>query len=215
MTSRDAVLSLGLETIEVVAKRLHPERTRPAAAVHRAGGAGRHRARQRQPARLPRRQLSRWATASRLPSSCGSIAGAGRCSLAEKGYDLWRIVRLLNPVSAATQELRERFTRQIYEAGREHLARRLARAYVKEVGRAAIDLYGGNLRVTRASARPRHGRLARGLGRGRGARGRARSASWWRDRPAPASRASSMRSPMPSTRPSTPSRPPRASPPTR
>jgi uncharacterized protein len=53
-------------------------------------------------------------------------------------------------VSAATQELRERFTRQIYDMGRDHLARRLARAYVKEVGRAAIDLYGGNLRVTAA-----------------------------------------------------------------
>ena len=76
----------------------------------------------------------------------------GALALAEKGYDLWRIVRLLNPVAAATQELRERFTRQIYEAGREHLARRLARAFVKEVGRAAIDLYGGNLRVTAGAA---------------------------------------------------------------
>jgi predicted GTPase len=72
----------------------------------------------------------------------------GALQLAEKGYDLWRIVRLLNPVSAATHELRERFTRQIYEAGREHLARRLAQAYVKEVGRAAIDLYGGALRFS-------------------------------------------------------------------
>jgi GTP-binding protein EngB required for normal cell division len=62
--------------------------------------------------------------------------------------DLWRVVRLLNPLAAATQELRERFTRQIYEVGREHLARRLARAFVKEIGRAAIDLCGGNLRVT-------------------------------------------------------------------
>jgi predicted GTPase len=72
----------------------------------------------------------------------------GALQLAEKGYDLWRIVRLLNPVSAATHELRERFTRQIYDAGREHLARRLAQAYVKEVGRAAIDLYGGALRFS-------------------------------------------------------------------
>ena len=72
----------------------------------------------------------------------------GALGLVEKGYDLWRIVRLLNPVSAATQELRERFTRQIYDAGREHLARRLARAFVREVGRAAIDLYGGSLRVS-------------------------------------------------------------------
>src|SRR5262249_41731285 len=71
----------------------------------------------------------------------------GAIGLVEKGYELWRVVRLMNPVAAATQELRERFTRQIYEAGREHLARRLARAFVKEVGRAAIDLYGGTLSV--------------------------------------------------------------------
>ena len=85
----------------------------------------------------------------------------GALQLVEKGYDLWRIVRLLNPVSAATQELRERFTRQIYEAGREHLARRLARAFVQEVGRAAIDLYGGNLRVTRRAAARRTSRRRR------------------------------------------------------
>jgi predicted GTPase len=73
----------------------------------------------------------------------------GVANLAEKGYQLWRVVRLLNPLAAATTELRERFTRQMYEMGREHLAGRVARAYVREVGRAAIDLYGGNLRVTR------------------------------------------------------------------
>jgi predicted GTPase len=71
----------------------------------------------------------------------------GVIDLAETGYDLWRMVRLLNPAAAVTQELRERFTRQLYDVGRAHLAQRLARAFVKEVGRAAIDLYGGNLRV--------------------------------------------------------------------
>jgi predicted GTPase len=34
------------------------------------------------------------------------------------------------------------------EWGREHLAKRLAETYVEEVGRAAIDLYGGRLRVS-------------------------------------------------------------------
>src|SRR5262249_60568942 len=72
----------------------------------------------------------------------------GALDMAEKGYDLWRVVRLLNPMAAATQELRERFTRQLYDMGRAHLARRLARAFGREVGRAAIDLYGGNLRDT-------------------------------------------------------------------
>src|SRR5262249_47492444 len=72
----------------------------------------------------------------------------GALDMVERGYDLWRIVRLLNPMAAATQELRERFTRQLYDMGRAHLAGRLARAFVREVGRAAIDLYGGTLRVT-------------------------------------------------------------------
>jgi predicted GTPase len=48
-----------------------------------------------------------------------------------------------------TQEVRERLSHSLYEAGREHLARRLAQQYVREVGRAAIDLYGGHLLVTR------------------------------------------------------------------
>jgi predicted GTPase len=67
---------------------------------------------------------------------------------AQKGYDIWRIIRMLNPVTAATQEIRERLSNQMYRWGREELAKRLARAYVKEVGRAAIDLYGGRLRIS-------------------------------------------------------------------
>jgi hypothetical protein len=147
ITSRDAALALALETIEVVAKRLHPERRDPLlqftvpealAVIERASINLRNFLVESFPLgdRVTVAQLMwlyRWRGALRL---------------AEKGYDLWRIVRLLNPVSAATHELRERFTRQLYEAGREHLARRLARAYVREVGRAAIDLYGGNLLVT-------------------------------------------------------------------
>ena len=67
---------------------------------------------------------------------------------AQKGYDIWRIIRLLNPATAATQELRERLSNQMYRWGRDEIAKRLARGYVKEVGRAAIDLYGGRLRVS-------------------------------------------------------------------
>ena len=147
ITSRDAVLALGLETIEVVAKRLHPERRDPLlqftvpealAVVERAS------------ANLHGFLVGSFPLGDRITVAqlMWLYRWRGALQLAEKGYDLWRIVRLLNPVSAATQELRERFTRQIYEAGREHLARRLAQAFVREVGRAAIDLYGGNLRVT-------------------------------------------------------------------
>ena len=146
ITSRDTALALALQTIEVVARRLHPERKDPLlqftvpealAVIERASANMRGFLVESFPFgdRVTVAQLMwlyRW---------------RGTLHLVEKGYDLWRVVRLLNPVSAATQELRERFTRQLYEAGREHLARRLARAFVKEVGRAAIDLYGGNLRI--------------------------------------------------------------------
>lgn len=148
MTSRDAVLCLALETIEVVAQRFHPERRDPLlqftvpealAVIERAS------------VNLRGFLVSSFPLGDRITVAqlMWLYRWRGALSLAEKGYDLWRVVRLLNPVAAATQELRERFTRQIYEMGREHLARRLARAFVKEIGRAAIDLYGGNLRVTK------------------------------------------------------------------
>lgn len=147
LSSRDAVVNLGLETIEVVAKRLHPERSDPllqftvpeALAVIEQASAG---LRDFVSGSFP---LGDRVTVAQL---MWLYRWRGALGLVEKGYDLWRIVRLLNPVSAVTQELRERFTRQIYDAGREHLARRLARAFVREVGRAAIDLYGGSLRVS-------------------------------------------------------------------
>ncbi len=68
--------------------------------------------------------------------------------IAQRGYDIWRMIRMLNPATAVTQELRERLSNQMYQWGREELAKRLARGYVKEVGRAAIDLYGGRLRIS-------------------------------------------------------------------
>jgi uncharacterized protein len=147
MADRDGVLAVAHETISTVAKRLHPERADPLlqftvpealAVVERVSASLRKLAIDSFPLgdRITIAQLMwlyRW---------------RGVLSAAEKGYALWRIIRLLNPAAAVTQELRERFSRQLYEAGRKHLAQRLAQAYVKEVGRAAIDLYGGQLRVS-------------------------------------------------------------------
>jgi uncharacterized protein len=148
MTSRDGVLNLGLETVELVAKRLHPERDDPLlqftvpealALIERTSDGLRNFI-------LTTFPLGDRITVAQL---MWLYRWRGAVNLAEKGYQLWRVVRMLNPLAAATTELRERFTRQMYEVGREHLAGRVARAYVREVGRAAIDLYGGNLRVTR------------------------------------------------------------------
>lgn len=149
LTSRDEMLALGLETVERVARRMHPEHDDPllrftlpeAFAVISEASAG----------------LRAFAETS-LPFgeriTVAQIMWVYRwrsiVPMIEKGYDIWRVVRLLNPIAAATQELRERTTKQLYEMGREHISRRLTQAFVKEVGRAAVDLYGGSLRVSGA-----------------------------------------------------------------
>ena len=112
MTSRDGVLNLGLETVELVAKRLHPERDDPLlqftvpealALIERTSDGLRNFILATFPLgdRVTVAQLMwlyRWRSA---------------VNLAEKGYQLWRVVRMLNPLAAATTELRERFTRQM------------------------------------------------------------------------------------------------------
>ena len=147
LASRDALLALGLETVERVARRMHPEHEDPLlhftlpeafAVIGEASAGLRAFAETSLPfgERITVAQIMwvyRWRNV--LP-------------VIEKGYDIWRVVRLLNPIAAATQELRERTTKQLYEMGREHIARRLTQAFVKEVGRAAVDLYGGSLKVS-------------------------------------------------------------------
>jgi uncharacterized protein len=66
--------------------------------------------------------------------------------LAGRLYGLWRVVRIVNPATAITNEARERLARSLAQWGREHIGRRLITAYVEEVGRASIELYGRRLR---------------------------------------------------------------------
>lgn len=66
--------------------------------------------------------------------------------VAGKIYDIWRLLRILNPVAAATQEARERITKQIVVSVRDDLTKRILGVFVTEVGAAAIDLYGGRLK---------------------------------------------------------------------
>lgn len=147
LDSPQAVLALGQRTVETVARRLHPGEKDPLlrftvpealALVERVSGELRPFIRDSIPLgdQITVGQFIRlyeWRTL---------------IDYAERAYDLWRIVRLLNPVSAATHEIRDQFSRRMYEIGREHIIRKLAERYVEEVGRAAIDLYGGRLRLT-------------------------------------------------------------------
>lgn len=150
LNSRDAVLALGTRTVDAVAREMHPGEKDPLwkftvpealALIERVSSELGPLVRESIPLgeRLTVGQLMtiyRWR----------SIIG-----VAESAFDIWRIVRLLNPASALTQEMRENVTRQLYDWGREELARRLAAAYVREVGRAAIDLYSGRLSVPAAT----------------------------------------------------------------
>ncbi len=147
LSSRDALVALGLRTIETVARNIHPADKDPLwrftvpealALVERVAGELRPFVIDTIPLgdRLTVAQVLkvyRWRSA---------------IDVAEKAYDLWRIVRVLNPVTAVANEARERLTKKLYSSARDEFARRLTQGFVRAVGRAAIDLYGGRLRVT-------------------------------------------------------------------
>ena len=142
-----AFLGLGQETIEAVAKSLHPEGDRPLwqFTVPEALTLA-----EQVSLRLKPMVVENIPFGDRLTIGQAIRIYQWRSvvDIAQRGYDIWRIVRMLNPATAATQELRERLSKQMYRQGRDEIAKRLARGYVKEVGRAAIDLYGGRLRVS-------------------------------------------------------------------
>jgi len=149
LTDRDRFLNLGLKTIEAVARQIHPQDRDPLwkftvpealALVERVSADLR-------PFVVENIPLGDQLTVGQVLKIYGWRSAIG---MAEKAYDIWRLVRLVNPVTAAAQEAREQITKHLYANVRDQLARQLARAYVREVGRAAIDLYGGRLKVSEA-----------------------------------------------------------------
>ena len=146
VTNQQEALALAFQTIEAVARRLHPEVREPMwqftvpealAMLERVSK------------RLGTFVYDHVPLSDRLTVSQAIVLYRWRGSVrtAERAYDVWRLLRLVNPLTAATQEIRERLSRQLLQWGREHLTRQLAEAYVREVGRAAIDLYGGRLGI--------------------------------------------------------------------
>jgi len=63
------------------------------------------------------------------------------------GMGVFRIARLLNPVTALLAEMRAAFQGHVVEGLSAILLDRIARMYVEEVGRVAIDLYSGRLKA--------------------------------------------------------------------
>jgi uncharacterized protein len=147
LESQDQAVILGLRTIELVAHSLHPKDKAPLlkftvpealAVIERVSARLGPFVADNIPLgdRLTVRQMMavyRWRSAA---------------GVAVQAYDLWRVIRLLNPAAALANEVRERIAGQLLDHGREELAKRLARAYVETVGGAAIDLYSGRLLPT-------------------------------------------------------------------
>jgi hypothetical protein len=145
------MLNTGLETVETVAKVYHPDRkdpmlrfTVPEALTLVEQVSGRLRPVFQGIIPLGSRltvaqfaQLYRW---------------RGVYDLAGRAWSIWRIARMINPATAATYEMRERLSKSILNWVKETITGRLSRAYIHEVGAAAIDLYSGELR--RAAAAP-------------------------------------------------------------
>lgn len=147
ITSPEELLKLGQDTIATVAKRVHAERKDPLwqftppealAIVERVSR------------RLRLFVLENVPFGDRLTIAQALTLYRWRGTLdwAERAYDVWRVVRLANPATAVANEAREQLSKAMMEWGRDAIARKLTEAYVHEIGRAAIDLYGGRLRVS-------------------------------------------------------------------
>lgn len=141
----EAFLDVATETIEVVARRLHPGKhdsvwqfTVPEAMTIT----------EQVSRRLSRFMHTHVPFGDRLTLAQvrAAYGWRGAIDVAEKAYDVWRLIRLANPATAMTHEARERLSKAILTWGREQVTRRIAETYIEEVGRAAIDLYGGRLR---------------------------------------------------------------------
>jgi len=146
LESQDAIMKLGISVVDAVAREMHPEDKHPLwrftvpealALVEKVSA-----------------ELNRFVTES-IPLGDRLTVGQLRkiyqwrslVDVAERAYDVWRVLRLVNPATAIAGELREKITGQFVDGMRAEFTRRLARAYVREVGRAAIDLYGNRLQT--------------------------------------------------------------------
>jgi uncharacterized protein len=126
LTDRDRFLNLGLRTIEAVARQIHPQDRNPLwkftipealALVERVSG-------DLKPFVIENIPLGDQLTVGQVLKIYGWRSAIG---MAEKAYDIWRLIRLVNPVTAAAQEAREQITKHLYANVRDQLAKQLAR----------------------------------------------------------------------------------------
>lgn len=144
VSSEGALRQLALRTIQLVASRMHPGDTDPLwnFTVPDALLMAERVARRLRPVVLDNIPLGDQLTVRQVMRL---YQWRGAVDWAERAYDIWRIVRVLNPATAIANEARERITRKVYASLRDEFTVRLAQGYIREVARAAIDLYSGRL----------------------------------------------------------------------
>ncbi|MDX2289198.1 MAG: GTPase domain-containing protein [Hyphomicrobiaceae bacterium] len=149
LASREALLALGITTIETVARHVHPNVKRPELqfTLPEALALVEETSRRLRPIVSHSIPLGDTLTLAQMAEL---YRWRGIADVAGRAYDVWRVIRMLNPAAAATQEIRERLSRTMLDGVREEITKRLAAAYVREVGQAAIELYTGRLRLTGA-----------------------------------------------------------------
>ncbi|MFT3730867.1 MAG: GTP-binding protein HSR1 [Hyphomicrobium sp.] len=144
------LLNTGLETVEIVAKVYHPADKDPM--LHFT---------------VPEALTLVEQVSGRLrPVFEGTIPLGSRLTVAQfakvyrwrgiydiagRAWSVWRVARLANPATAATYEMRERLSKSLFQWLKGTISGRLVRAYINEVGAAAIDLYSGELKKEAAA----------------------------------------------------------------
>jgi hypothetical protein len=146
ITDQQALLALGTETVETVARHMNPTAENPlwSFTVPEALTLVERVSQRLRPLVVENVPLGDRLT---VGQAMKLYEWRGLIDVYHKAYDIWRIVRLANPIAAATGEIRERLSKTVYEGVRTALAKRLVESFVREVGRAAIDLYSGRLRA--------------------------------------------------------------------
>ncbi|MGE0628423.1 MAG: GTPase family protein [Hyphomicrobiaceae bacterium] len=149
VTSREEAMALAQRTVEAVARAMHPNKSEPLLQFTAPEALA-----------LVERVSARMGSVLRdsvplgdrltLAQLMGLWRWRGAIDIADKAYDVWRVMRMLNPATAATSEIRERLSKELIAWGKTHILKRLLARYVEEVGRAAIDLYSGRLSVSEA-----------------------------------------------------------------
>ena len=142
----NAIQDLALQTVNVVAREIHPGEVNPIwnFTVPEALALAERVAARLRPVVIDNMPLGDQLTVRQVLKLYEWRVAV---DWAERAYDIWRIVRLINPAAAITHEARERLTKKVYMNLRDEFTVRVGQGYVREVGRAAIDLYGGRLRA--------------------------------------------------------------------